>query len=135
MTSRISNSRTRALSWGCALIVLLFTFSLARLTLNRLPLSTLLVVAGFKYASMFYVAGRLIEQTWCYVSTLATRFLSDTGHVSHSPSAELEPDLSLNSRPLNIQRQSRQPHKLRNQMRQLRQAHVVNGKDSEVSHG
>ena len=135
MISRISNSRTRALSWGCALIALLFTFSLARLTLSRLPIFTLLVVAGFKYASMFYVAGRLIEQTWCYISTLATRFLSDTGHVSHSPSAELEPDLSLNSRPLNIQRQSRQPHKLRNQMRQLRQAHVVNGKDSEVSHG
>ena len=135
MISRISNSRTRALSWGCALIALLFTFSLARLTLSRLPIFTLLVVAGFKYASMFYVSGRLIEQTCCYVSKLATRFLSDTGHVSHSPSAELEPDLSLNSRPLNIQRQSRQPHKLRNQMRQLRQAHVVNGKDSEVSHG
>jgi hypothetical protein len=84
---------------------------------------------------MFYVAGRLIEQTCCYVSTLATRFVSETGHVSYSPSAELEPDLSLNSRPLNIQRQSRQPHKLRNQMRQLRQVHVVNGKDSEVSHG
>ena len=122
MTSTTSNSaiRTRLLSGACALLALIFVFGLARLAMNRLPFIALLAVAGFKYASMFYVAGRLIEQMWRYASKAATGFLVGT-------------------RPgqLAAQRPERQPRKssLRKQMRQLRHAHAVNGTDSEVSHG
>ena len=122
MTSTTSNSviRTRLLSWACALLALIFVFGLARLAMNRLPFIALLAVAGFKYASMFYVAGRLIEQMWRYASRAATGFL--VGTRSGQPAA---------------QRPERQPRKslLRKQMRQLRHAHAVNGTDSEVSHG
>ena len=80
MTSNISNSaiRARVLSWSCALIALIFVFGVARLAMNRLPFIALLAVAGFKYASMFYVAGRLIEQMWRYASKAATGFLVGT---------------------------------------------------------
>ena len=122
MTSTTSNSviRTRLLSWACALLALIFVFGLARLAMNRLPFIALLAVAGFKYASMFYVAGRLIEQMWRYASRAATGFLVGT-----------------RSGQLAAQRPERQPRKslLRKQMRQLRHAHAVNGTDSEVSHG
>ncbi len=122
MTSTSSNSaiRTRLLSGACALLALIFVFGLARLAMNRLPFIALLAVAGFKHASMFYVAGRLIEQMWRYASKAATGFLVGT-------------------RPgqLAAQRPERQPRKssLSKQMRQLRHAHAVNGTDSEVSHG
>ena len=122
MTPTTSNSaiRTRLVSWVCALLALIFVFGLARLAMNRLPFIALLAVAGFKYASMFYVAGRLIEQMWRYASRAATGFL--VGTRSGQPAA---------------QRPERQPRKslLRKQMRQLRHAHAVNGTDSEVSHG
>ena len=122
MTSTTSSPviRTRLLSWACALLALIFVFGLARLAMNRLPFIALLAVAGFKYASMFYVAGRLIEQMWRYASKAATGFL--VGTRSGQPAA---------------QRPERQPRKslLRKQMRQLRHAHAVNGTDSEVSHG
>jgi len=122
MTPTTSNSaiRTRLVSWACALLALIFVFGLARLAMNRLPFIALLAVAGFKYASMFYVAGRLIEQMWRYASRAATGFLVGT-----------------RSGQLAAQRPERQPRKslLRKQMRQLRHAHAVNGTDSEVSHG
>jgi hypothetical protein len=122
MTSTTSNSaiRTRLVSWACALLALIFVFGVARLAMNRLPFIALLAVAGFKYASMFYVAGRLIEQMWRYASKAATGFLVGT-----------------RSGQLAAQRPERQPRKslLRKQMRQLRHAHAVNGTDSEVSHG
>ncbi len=139
MTSNISNSavRTRVLSWACALIALIFAFGLARITFSRLPIFALFVLAGFKYASMFYVGGRLIEQTWCYVGKAAARGLMGAGCSETTSSTELDPDLTVNSSQHKTKRQARQPHKnsLRNQMRQLRQAHMVNGRDSEVSHG
>ena len=87
MTSNISNSAicTRVISWACALITLIFAFGLTRLAFSRLPIFALVVVAGFKYASMFYVAGRLIEQAWCSVSKVVTRILLSTSdsEVSH----------------------------------------------------
>jgi hypothetical protein len=139
MTSKISNSalRARVLSWSCALIALIFAFGLARLAFHRLPLFALLVVTGFKYASMFYVAGRLIELTWCHVSKVAARGLLTTGDSESSLPAELDPDLRVKNRRLKTQGQARQPHKnsLRRQMRQLRQAHAVSERDREVSHG
>jgi hypothetical protein len=124
MTFDTSNSaiRTRFLSWGCALVVLTITFGFARLAFSRLPIFALLAVAGFKYASMFYVAGRLIEQVWCYISKSAARCLVDASKDGPASSKESE---------------VRQPrkHSLRSQMRQVRQAHVLNEKGSEVSHG
>ena len=139
MTSNISNSAIcmRVISWACALIALIFAFGLARLAFSRLPIFALVVVAGFKYASMFYVGGRLIEQTWCYVGKAVARGLVGTGCSDITSSSEIDPDLTVNSSQHETKRQARQPHKysLRNQMRQLRQAHMVNERDSEVSHG
>jgi hypothetical protein len=75
----------RILSWTCAFTVLLVAFGSARFAFHRLPLFALLGLAGFKYASMFYVTGRLIEQVWSSVSKVAARALLSTsdGEVSH----------------------------------------------------
>jgi len=73
------------LSRACAFTVLIVAFGSARFAFHRLPLFALLGLTGFKYASMFYVAGRLIEQMWCSVRKLATRTLLSTSdsEVSH----------------------------------------------------
>jgi hypothetical protein len=73
------------LSWTCAFTVLVVAFWMARFAFHRLPVFAFLGLTGFKYASMFYVAGRLIEQVWCSVSKVATRILLSTSdsEVSH----------------------------------------------------
>ena len=127
----------RVLSWSCAFTVLVVAFWAARFAFHRLPVFALLGLTGFKYASMFYVGGRLIEQTWCYVSKAVARGLVGTGYSDITSSSEIDPDLTVNSSQHETKRLARQPHKnsLRNQMRQLRQAHMVNGRDSEAFHG
>ena len=87
MNSNTSNSLifVRVLSWACAFTVLIVAFGSARFAFHRLPLFALLGLTGFKYASMFYVAGRLIEQAWCSVSKVTTQVLLSTSdsEVSH----------------------------------------------------
>jgi hypothetical protein len=69
----------RVFSWSCAFTVLLFSFCAARYTFHRLPTLAALLLNLFKYGSMFYVAGQLIEWAWCSVSNMAGRALASSG--------------------------------------------------------
>jgi hypothetical protein len=110
----------RILSWVCALSALILLFGLARVALHRLPIVALLIVAGFKFLSMFYVAGRLIEQTWVSVSRLTLCSLQGAGDQQDAPRR------SKSLRPLKSRR---------DQMTQVRQAHAARGRNSEAAHG
>jgi Flp pilus assembly protein TadB len=115
-------------SWACAFAVLLVAFGSARFAFHRFPLIGLLGLAGFKYASMFYVAGRLIEQAWRSVRRVAARSLGGS-------SIDEGGDLQVRRR--ETQGKMFRPRKktLRGQMRQVRQSHVVLGRDREATRG
>jgi hypothetical protein len=119
--------RARVFSWACAVTVLIIAFGLARLMFHRFPLIALLALTGFKYCSMFYVAGRLIEQVWCYVSKVTAR--SPLG-IGERPEASSGRSLKGQGTAVQLRKPSR-----RSRMSQLRQAHAFGRRDSEASHG
>jgi len=75
----------RLFSWSCAFTVLIVSLGSARFAFHRLPLLALLALTVFKLASMFYVAGRLMERIWCSVTKVTSRALLRDGdsEVSH----------------------------------------------------
>jgi hypothetical protein len=71
-----SPRRMQTFSRLCAFAVLALTVTTMRSVFHHLPILGIIVFAGFKLGSMFYVAGRLIEFVWSFSSRLTVRAVS-----------------------------------------------------------